>query len=153
MATAMARAAARRRLRSRTSWPTTDGPTPRPNGVESEAPISEILLGFGDFGCEALDERGVGRRLGMGRRERVRDLVGFDEQILAVGRRRAVDRRPELALSARRITGCEPRHRQTAGLLRVVVGIAACAFFVGGNGVDIAASQEQRMSQVVMAED
>src|SRR3954453_18496034 len=105
MATATASAAANRRLRSRTSWPTADGPTPPPNGVESEAPMSQILLGFGDFSCEPLDEGRVERRLGMRGRERERDLVGFEQQILAVGRRGAIDRRPERLLPARGIAG------------------------------------------------
>src|SRR3954470_3644672 len=148
MATAMARAAARRRLRSRTSWPMTDGPTPRPNGVESAAPISEILLGFGDFARESLDEGRVGRRLGMCRHERVGDLVGLEQQILSVRGRGAVDGGPQLLLPTRGIAGRQPRHRQAAGLLRIFVRIAPCALFVRRYCLAIPARQKQRVAKV-----
>src|SRR3954453_1409894 len=121
MATATARAAARRRLRSRTSWPTTDGPTPRPNGVGSAAPISEILLGFGDFARESLDEGRVGRCLGMRRHERVGDLIGLEQQILSVRGRGAIGCAPTLLSPARGLPAPQPRHRQAAGLLRILV--------------------------------
>src|SRR4051812_39433864 len=129
MATATASPAARRRLRSRTSWPTADGPTPRPSGVE-DGPMAEILLGFRDFGCEAIDERGACGHPRAAARQRVRDLVGLEQQILAIFRRGPVQRGPEVPLGADAIAGREARHRKPARLPRTRLRIPAKPFLV-----------------------
>src|SRR3954467_1754052 len=101
---------ASRRLRSRSSWLTADGPTPRPTGVPvCPASIASSLLGFDDFGADPLEERPV--RLGSRLQGEygLADLERLEQQVLAFGGRRADHRRPELGLGAGGIAGCEPR--------------------------------------------
>src|SRR5580704_17548656 len=107
----IARIAARRRLRSRSSWPTAEGPTPCPGGTEPGASIDISLLGFRDFGSEPIDKRSVSGQRRMRRQQRLRDFIRLEQQILALVARRRVDAAPEVALGARRVAGGEPRHR------------------------------------------
>src|SRR5580765_7061947 len=125
MATVIASPAASRTLRSRTRRPTTDGPTPFPAGMPAgRGSIGSSLLGFGDFGADAIEKRPLRGQLRMPRQQGVGYLVGFEQQILALVGRRGAGGAPQLALGAGRVAVREPHHRQPARLPRVPLRIA-----------------------------
>src|SRR6476646_3645636 len=133
MATVIARPTARRTLRSRTRRPSREGPTPFPAGMPAgRGSIGSSLLGFGDFGADAVEKRPLPRQLRMLREQRARDFIRLDQQILA-------------------IAGREPRDRQTAALAAVALRIAALSFFVRGERVAVSSGEEQRVPEVVVA--
>src|SRR4026207_2569711 len=86
MATTIARPPASRRLRSRIKWPTREGPTPRPaDAAESGVSIESSLLGFDDLRTQSREEvavGGVGRQPGLEILQRVRNFIGFEQQIV-----------------------------------------------------------------------
>src|SRR4051812_30840842 len=97
IATAIASPAASRRLRSRSRRPTMEGPTPLPAGRPVvRGSMRSSLLGFGDFGADAVEQRPVRRELRMPRQQRVRDLVGLEQQILALVWRRGIRVLPQI---------------------------------------------------------
>src|SRR6185295_3116681 len=144
-----ARIAASRRLRSRSSWLTADGPTPRPTGIPvCPGSIHSSLLGFGDFGADPVEKWPVRRQRRVLREERVRDLVGLEQQVLAFAGRRAVEAAPEVALRAGPVPVCEADHGQAAALTPVLLRIAPPSFFVGGERVAILAGQKERVAEI-----
>src|SRR6476469_5298761 len=148
MATVIASPAASRTLRSRTSRPTREGPTPFPAGMPAgRGSIGSSLLGFGDFGADAVEKRPLPRQLRMLREQRARDFIRLDQQILAFAGRRRVRAAPEVALGAVGIAGREPRDRQTAALAAVALRIAALSFFVRGERVAVSSGEEQRVPE------
>src|SRR5580765_4217727 len=153
MATVIASPAASRTLRSRTRRPTTDGPTPFPAGMPAgRGSIGSSLLGFGDFGADAIEKRPLRGQLRMPRQQGVGDLVGFEQQVLALVGRCGVCGAPEVALRARVIAVGEPHYCEAAGLPPVRLGIAPLSFFVGAERIGVAPAEEQRVSEVVVAE-
>src|SRR3954468_8434338 len=144
---------ASRRLRSRSSWLTADGPTPRPTGVPvCPGSIGTSLLGFGDFGADAVEKRTMRFQSGPQGEYGVADLVRFEQQVLALVGRCAIHRRPELGLGAGGIAGCEPRHRHAASLAPVLLRIAASTVFVGAQRLFIPSGEKERVSEVVVGE-
>ena len=89
--TAIASRAASRRLRSRSSWPTADGPTPRPDAAR-EPELSSDPSAYTaysdlsrDFGSPMrVEKRAVRGQRRMPRHQRLRDLVRLEQQILAL---------------------------------------------------------------------
>src|SRR3954447_10896759 len=145
---------ASRRLRSRSSWLTADGPTPRPTGVPvCPGSIGTSLLGFGDFGADAVEKRPMRFESGPQGEYGVADLVRFEQEVLAFVGRRAIHRRPELRLGAGGIAGCESRHRHAASLAPVLLRIEASAVFVRAQRLVIPAGEKERVSEVVVGED
>src|SRR5947207_951749 len=133
-----ARIAASRRLRSRSSWLTADGPTPRPTGIPAcPGSIRSSLLGFGDFGADPFEKGAVRLQRRMLRQQGVRDLVGLEQQVLAFGHRRAAETAPEVALRAGPLPVCEADDGQAAGLTPVLLRIAPLSLFVRGERVTI----------------
>src|SRR5476651_487336 len=113
MATVIASPAASRTLRSRTRRPIGEGPTPFPAGMPVvRGSITSSLLGFGDFGAEAIEEPPVRCQLRVPRQDSVRDLVGLQQEILPLVRRRLADISPEVALRPRGVAGRKADHRQ-----------------------------------------
>src|SRR5580765_1637191 len=134
MATAIASPPASRRLRSRINWPSSDGPTPRPAAAESGVSIGSSLLGFHDLGTEAKEEvliGGVGRPRRLEALKGVRNLVGLEQQILALAGGRGVRDLPQIALGAGQIAGGEPHHREAASLPPVLFRIEPPSLFIG----------------------
>src|SRR6476619_6051156 len=127
MVTAMARPPASRRLRSRIRWLKNEGPTPRPAAAGSGLSIASSLLGFDDFGADAIDQRPAAgsRALGVLLLPGVDDFIGFEQQILALVRRRRVRRIQEIALRAGAVAGGEARHRHPARLPAVLLRVEA----------------------------
>src|SRR6185295_4541105 len=156
MATAIARPPASRRLRSRINWPTSEGPTPRPAGAaDSGVSIGSSLLGFYDLGTEVNEEvavRGIGRPLRLRGLERVRNLVGFEQQILALRGRGGIREVPEIALGARNIAVREPHHREAAALPAVLFRVEPLSLFVGAQRLGVLAREKQRVPEVVVPE-
>src|SRR3954471_8129592 len=125
IATVIARPAASRTLRSRTSRPITEGPTPFPPGMPAgRGSIRSSLLGFRDFGAEAIEKRLLGGEAGMLRQQRVRDLVGFEQQIVALVSRRGAREAPQITLRALDVAVREAHDRQPAALPPVLLRIA-----------------------------
>src|SRR5471032_566244 len=154
MATAIASPAASRKLRSRTKWPTPEGPTPRPTGMPAfRGSIDASLLGFGDFGSDSVEERALRGQLRMPRQQRLCDFVGLEQQILALVWRRRVDASPEVALRAGGVEVGEAHQRQTAALPPVLLRVAPLSLFVSAERVRVLAREEQRVPEVVVAED
>src|SRR3954470_22587879 len=154
IATVIARPAASRTLRSRTSRPTIEGPTAFPPGMPAvRGSMGSSLLGFRDFGAEAIEKRLLGRERGMLRQQRVRDLVGFEQQILAFAGGRGVRAAPQITLRPVDVAVGEARDRQPASLPRVLLRIAPLSLFVGGEALGVSRGEQQRMPQVVVAED
>src|SRR5450755_2942432 len=90
--------AASRKVRSRSSWPTADGPTPRPGGAaDPGVSIGTSLLGFGDFGAQTIEKRPVRAERRMRRHQRVHNLVGLEQQVVAFVRGGGVREAPEVA--------------------------------------------------------
>src|SRR3954452_9962017 len=145
---------ASRRLRSRSSWLTADGPTPRPTGVPvCPGSIGTSLLGFGDFGADAVEKRTMRFQSGPQGEYGVADLVRFEQQVLALVGRCAIDRLPELGFGAGGIAGCEPRQRDAASLASVLLRIEGTAVFVGAQRLLIPAGEKERVSEVVVGEN
>src|SRR3954453_89107 len=153
IATVIARPAASRTLRSRTSRPITEGPTPFEPGMPTgRGSIRSSLLGFRDFGAEAIEKRLLGRERRMLRQQRVRDLVGLEQQILPLIGRGGVREAPEVTLGAVDVAIREAHDGQPASLPRVLLRIAPLALFVGGERLAVSSGEEQRVAQVVVAE-
>src|SRR5260221_3928611 len=101
MATVIARPTARRTLRSRTRRRSREGPTPYTAGMPAgRGSIGSSLLGFGNFGADAVEKRPVRHQRRMPCQQRVRGLVRVEQQLLPLLRRRGVHRAPEIARRA-----------------------------------------------------
>src|SRR4030081_649700 len=133
MATVIARPTARRTLRSRTRRPSIEGPTPFTAGMPAgRGSIGSSLLGFGDFGADAVEKRPVRFQRRMPRQQRVRDLVRFEQQVLALVGGPLVHRPPEIARRSGGVAVGEAHQRNAAPLAAVLLRIAPLPLFVGG---------------------
>src|SRR5258708_6452543 len=133
MATVIAKPTARRTLRSRTRRPSAEGPTPFTAGTPAgRGSIRSSLLGFGDFGADAVEKRPVRFQRPVSRQQRVRDLVGFEQQVLALVCGRLAHRAPEIARRAGGVAVREAHQRKAARLAAVLLRVRPLAPFLGG---------------------
>src|SRR5882724_33772 len=154
MATVIARPTARRTLRSRTRRPSREGPTPFTAGMPAgRGSIGSSLLGFGNFGADAVEKRPLRRQRRMPCQQRVRGLVRVEQQLLALLRRRSLRRAPEIARGTGRVAVRETDHRQAAGLTAVPLRVAPLSLLIGRERLAVAAGEKQGVAKVVVRED